>query len=66
MGGTDFNVAMDVAVEVCRIYEEQNPGKTPLLKRYRILSRKFSSKKVTQKQLRLIFSTVTSAHAHVR
>ena len=28
-GGTDFNVAMDVAVEVCRLYEEQNPGKTP-------------------------------------
>ncbi|MBQ3885045.1 MAG: anaerobic ribonucleoside triphosphate reductase [Ruminococcus sp.] len=28
-GGTDFNVAMDVAVEVCRVYEEQNPGKVP-------------------------------------
>ena len=28
-GGTDFNAAMDVAVEVCKLYEEQNPGKTP-------------------------------------
>ena len=28
-GGTDFNTAMDVAVEVCRVYEEQNPGKVP-------------------------------------
>ncbi len=28
-GGTDFNVAMDVAVEVCKVYEEQNPGKVP-------------------------------------
>ena len=28
-GGTDFSVAMDVAVEVCRYYEEHNPGKTP-------------------------------------
>ncbi len=28
-GGTDFNAAMDVAVEVCRLYEEQNPGKVP-------------------------------------
>lgn len=28
-GGTDFNEAMDVAVEVCRVYEEENPGNTP-------------------------------------
>ncbi|MCM1058794.1 MAG: ATP cone domain-containing protein, partial [Eubacterium sp.] len=28
-GGTDFNTAVDTAVEVCRIYEEQNKGKVP-------------------------------------
>lgn len=28
-GGTDFNTAMEIAVEVCRIYEEQNPGVVP-------------------------------------
>ena len=28
-GGSDFNVAMDAAVEVCRVYEQQNPGKIP-------------------------------------
>ncbi len=28
-GGSDFNEAMDTAVEVCRVYEEENPGGTP-------------------------------------
>ncbi len=28
-GGTDFNVAMDTAAEVCKTYEEENPGKVP-------------------------------------
>ena len=28
-GGTDFDAAMDVAIEVCKAYEEQHPGKTP-------------------------------------
>ena len=65
-GGTDFNVAMDVAVEVCRLYEDRTPEKLQLLKRYRILSRKFLLKKATHRQQRHIFSIVTSVHAHVR
>lgn len=28
-GGTDFSVAMDTAAEVCKIYEDENPGKVP-------------------------------------
>ena len=28
-GGTDFNVAMEVAVEVCKAYEKENAGKVP-------------------------------------
>lgn len=28
-GGTDLNTAMDVAAEVCRVYEEENPGSIP-------------------------------------
>ena len=28
-GGTDFNAAMDIAVDVCKSYEEQHPGKVP-------------------------------------
>ena len=28
-GGSDFSAAMEVAAEVCRMYEEQNPGKIP-------------------------------------
>ena len=28
-GGTDFNIAMETAADVCRIYEEKNPGKVP-------------------------------------
>lgn len=28
-GGTDFNTAMEVAVEVCSIYENENSGKVP-------------------------------------
>ena len=28
-GGTDFEAAMSVAVEVCKVYEEKFPGKTP-------------------------------------
>lgn len=28
-GGTDLNTAMDVAANVCRIYEEENPGCIP-------------------------------------
>lgn len=28
-GGSDFNAAMDTAAEVCRSYEQNNPGKTP-------------------------------------
>ncbi|MDE6780832.1 MAG: anaerobic ribonucleoside triphosphate reductase, partial [Ruminococcus sp.] len=28
-GGTDFNTAMEVAVEVCRTYENENNGKVP-------------------------------------
>lgn len=28
-GGTDLNTAMDIAAEVCRVYEEENPGSVP-------------------------------------
>lgn len=28
-GGTDLNTAMDVAAEVCRVYEQENPGRVP-------------------------------------
>lgn len=28
-GGTDLNTAMDIAAEVCRVYEEENPGSIP-------------------------------------
>ncbi|MBQ8582666.1 MAG: anaerobic ribonucleoside triphosphate reductase [Ruminococcus sp.] len=28
-GGSDFNAAMEVAAEVCKLYEERNPGKVP-------------------------------------
>ena len=28
-GGTDFNTAMEVAVEVCSLYEKEHPGETP-------------------------------------
>jgi ribonucleoside-triphosphate reductase len=28
-GGSDFSVAMETAAEVCRQFEEENPGKTP-------------------------------------
>ncbi len=28
-GGTDFNVAMETAAEVCKIYEDENPSKVP-------------------------------------
>lgn len=28
-GGTDFNVAMEVSVEVCKAYEKENAGKVP-------------------------------------
>lgn len=28
-GGTDLNTAMEVAAEVCRVYEEKNPGSIP-------------------------------------
>ena len=28
-GGTDLNTAMDIAAEVCRVYEQENPGSVP-------------------------------------
>lgn len=28
-GGTDLNTAMDIAAEVCRVYEQENPGSIP-------------------------------------
>ena len=28
-GGSDMSIAMDVAAEVCNLYEKQNPGKIP-------------------------------------
>lgn len=28
-GGTDFNTAMEVSVEVCKLYEKENPKKVP-------------------------------------
>ena len=64
-GGTDFDAAMDVA-RYARLMRNSTPARHLLLRRFRISLRRSSSKRVMPKLQRLIFSTVTSAHAHVR